>query len=283
MPDTIDPERTNASLPPSQQRVPAVGADDPIASRSLLQANVLCRSGRLAPHVDCEQAVVRALEFAKVVSAGREVVREFEKDENDQVAKFDAQPGKGSSLRLPVMADVEGRCNKFVQCCSHGTGQLKAVVQNFYPDIKSKWRDRLEEKASDSGDENFKNMAAEVNRFLTFLQNVRNAIEHPGPGNTVHFSDFRLTAEGRVVRPSFSLDHAQTPQPEVPVVVFMKRVEDSLLESFELLLAHLCNAHCQDFGKMPVWVEEMPENWRRNKHVKYGYVTRLGDQIVPFG
>src|SRR5262249_50899155 len=128
-----------------------------------------------------------------------------------------------------------------------------------------------------------KNFVKEANRFLTFIQNCRNAIEHRTPSNAVHIRDFRLTAEGQVMAPSFALDHVSTPQSEVPLLALMKSAEENLVSTFELLLAHLCNRHCQTFGGMPLAVVWVEEGKRRNKHVAYGYVTKMGDQVVPFG
>ena len=86
-----------------------------------------------------------------------------------------------------------------------------------------------------------------------------------------------------MLAPSFALDHASTPQAEVPLLGFLKSAEENLVATFELLMAHLCGRHCQGFAGMPLWVVPIEESKRRNKHIRYGYVTKMGDQLVPFG
>jgi hypothetical protein len=134
-----------------------------------------------------------------------------------------------------------------------------------------------------NADENFRKFVKGANRFLTFVLNTRNAIEHPTAVNAAHIRDFRLTAEGKVVAPSFALAHIATPQDEVPLLVLMKSAEETVLAIFELLMAHLCNTHCQGFAGMALWVVPLEEGNRKSRHVGYGYVTKMGDQVVPLG
>jgi hypothetical protein len=132
-----------------------------------------------------------------------------------------------------------------------------------------------------NADENFRKFVKGANRFLTFVQNTRNAIEHPTAVNAAHIRDSRLTAEGKVVAPSFALAHIATPQDEVPLLVLMKSAEETVLAIFELLMAHLCDTDCQGFAGMALWVVPIEEGNRKSRHVGYGYVTKMGDQVVP--
>jgi hypothetical protein len=84
LPDSIDPGRTNAKLPSTQQRVLARGANDVLVGRTLLLTMELCRDGILVAHVNVDRAMVSALEFLKEMSAANEVVAQFEKDEKSR-------------------------------------------------------------------------------------------------------------------------------------------------------------------------------------------------------
>ena len=45
--DQIDPDRTNAALPDTQQRILRIGTDDPVVARTLLTANTLFKEAVL--------------------------------------------------------------------------------------------------------------------------------------------------------------------------------------------------------------------------------------------
>jgi len=243
LPDVVDPGRTNAHLPPSLQRVLALGADDELVGRTLLLSKELCRPGHVAKRVNCDEAIRCAFDFLMEMAAARNVAALFIKDESELVSKFEGR-ANGGSLQLPAMRDVDTRSKKFVQSCSHAAAQLKEIVLNFYPELrtKEKWRDQLKKLVAGSADTDghFKQFVVEANRFLTFLQNLRNAIEHPKVGQRVHIKDFALTAEGRVTRPSILLEHPKTPRSSELVACFMADTEETLLLTFELMLAHLC-------------------------------------------
>jgi hypothetical protein len=257
-----------------------------MVGRTLLLAKELCRPGHVAKRANCEEAIRFAFDFLMEMDAAHNVAALFVKDESELVSKFEGR-AKGGSLQLPAMRDVDTRCKKFIQSCSHAAAQLKEIVLNFYPELrtKEKWREQLEKLVAGSSDtdEHFKQFVVEANRFLTFLQNLRNAIEHPKAGQRVHIKDFALAPEGPVTRPSISLEHPKTPRSSERVLSFMADTEETLLLTFELMLAHLCNSHCQPFGDMRIWVARRTEDSRRYKHVRFGYVTLMGDQVVPFG
>ena len=58
---------------------------------------------------------------------------------------------------------------------------------------------------------------------------------------------------------------------------------DQLATAFEVMLAHLCGANVQPFAGMPLGVIEYDKNQQKAFKCRYGYATRMGDQIVPFG
>jgi len=75
----------------------------------------------------------------------------------------------------------------------------------------------------------------------------------------------------------------ETPQPSVPLLALMEHIADQLATVFEVMLAHLCGANVQPFAGMPLGIMEYDENQQKAFKCRYGYATRMGDQIVPFG
>jgi hypothetical protein len=55
---------------------------------------------------------------------------------------------------------------------------------------------------------------------------------------------------------------------------------DSLTGVFETLIAHLCDRRCA-VGEFPVFVERFPPDQLGQKHVRYSYAMRMGDETVP--
>ena len=67
------------------------------------------------------------------------------------------------------------------------------------------------------------------------------------------------------------------------MLALMELIADQLATAFEVMLAHLCSANVQPFAGMPLGVIEYNESQQKAYKCRYGYASRMGDQIVPFG
>jgi uncharacterized membrane protein YhaH (DUF805 family) len=56
-----------------------------------------------------------------------------------------------------------------------------------------------------------------------------------------------------------------------PTSWFMDEIEKALLNSFEMIIVHLCSKHVQPFAGMPIVVALLPENYQTASHVRFGY------------
>jgi hypothetical protein len=119
--------------------------------------------------------------------------------------------------------------------------------------------------------------------FLQFVRNARNAVEHPDQDKSVKVIDISLLPSGEFNPPTIEVIHPETAQPPVPLLALMERVADQLATVFEVMLAHLCGANVQPFGRMPLSVIEYDKDQQKAFKCRYGYATRMGDQIVPLG
>ena len=63
----------------------------------------------------------------------------------------------------------------------------------------------------------------------------------------------------------------------------MEQIADQLSTVFEVMLAQLCNTNVQPFAGLSLRVVEYTEDQQKAFKCRYGYATRMGDQIVPFG
>ena len=63
----------------------------------------------------------------------------------------------------------------------------------------------------------------------------------------------------------------------------MEQIANRLATVFETMLVHLCDANTQLFMDMSIVVIEYNENQQKAFKCRYGYASRLGNKLVPFG
>src|SRR5258706_2959714 len=80
MADDIDPERTNPSLPNTQQKILGVGSDSEVVGRILLTASALFKANYLEKNIDCEGALRLSLELLKDIVAMCELCESLKRD-----------------------------------------------------------------------------------------------------------------------------------------------------------------------------------------------------------
>jgi hypothetical protein len=190
------------------------------------------------------------------------------------------------SMTVPSMGDVRGETKAFLQKADHVAVALFNIAKLFYCDqIGPRWFASLHKLASEKYGDNdgftkFLNVAMP---FLQFVRNARNAVEHPDQAKSVKVTDIALLPRGELNPPSIEVIHPETPQPSVPLLALMEHIADQLAAVFEIMLAHLCGANVQPFAGIPLGVIEYDKNQQKAFKCRYGYATRMGGQIVPFG
>jgi len=284
--DQIDPERTNAALPDTQQQILSFGADDPIVARTLLTAHTLFRKNLLGTSFDEEKGLMLALELLQGIVAMTGMLDELERAEAQAKASCETQTPQRNAFRLPAIGNLKARCDGFAQKAAHVVNILEGIAKLFYPnELASKWIDSLAELSAKRCGENslFAQYVKDVRPFLLFVLGMRNMIEHPASGKYVEVRDFRLMSSGQIALPAVEIVRPGE-QPEIATItLLMKKVIDDLVSVSEVLMAHLCNVHVQSFAGMPVQVVELPEEQRSNKKQRIYYGCLFGEQIVRMG
>jgi len=274
--DSIDPNRTNASIPDVKQKILSYGSDDYLVGRTLLQANILFQPHCLGSQIECPSAVNIALSFLKEITSLHELATAYISDESTKNSLFTGGTGDDLSLSLPSIDKVEQKVKQFVINADHAVRHLIELTQLFYPEIKNEsWSKALMEKLKrEKGEDAPATLfVAEINPTMWLARNLRNAVEHPKQDDRVKTENYRLTESGKVKIPSIQYVHMETPLSEMPVSQFMSLTVENLLTSFEELMAHLCNIHAAPFGGDKRSVVEMPEANRNpsEAHVRFGY------------
>lgn len=123
---------------------------------------------------------------------------------------------------------------------------------------------------------------AQTTPLLKLVRNTRDCLEHHREGVTT--TDFRLEQNGTIAPPTIAVDFRQTSHDRCPVSWFMEVTQKALLDSFEMIVVHLCSKHVQPFAGCPIVVELLPENYRAASHVRFGYGMYYQDgQFAPIG
>ncbi|WP_027520412.1 hypothetical protein [Bradyrhizobium sp. WSM1417] len=284
--DQIDPQRTNASIPDTQQKILAIGSSDPIVSRTLLTAHTLFDEKMLPASFEQEKGLCLALELLKDFVAIETIRLDLETVELQARAAYEAQRPVSGMLALPSIGNLDARCDAFAQKAGHIVNTLEAIARLFYAsEIRSKWIDSLTALVGKcyGNDSSFARYMREAGPFLLFVLGMRNMIEHPTEEKHIKTFDFKMTPSALIDPPYVEIVRPGEEKQKATITPLMKKMVDDLLSVSEVLIAHLCAVHVQQFAGMPIDVVELPIEQRSNKTQRFYYGCQFGDQIVRIG
>lgn len=277
--DMVDPDRTNPNIPNTQQRVLSIGADSPLLGRTLLTAKTLFKPTYLQD-VDCDLAITRSLAAAKDAAAMQTALdRLIEQQKGIEQAVTGTKLSAG--FAVPTIDNLEADVRSFIQRADHFVVSMLDIACQFYGN-KAKHADALREHvAAEYGAEDpFAQFAIHAANVLRYARDVRNAVEHPKEHEHLKIRNFHLLPDGTLTPPSIELVHPKRPHDSVHIDVFMARLLDALTGVFETLVGYLCDRRCA-VADFPVFVEHFPPEKLGQKHVRYSYAMRMGDEAVP--
>ncbi len=284
--DQIDPDRTNINVPHTHQKLYSVGYSSEVVGRILLTAKYLFEKGILDARFDKSLLLLRSLEYFDEVIAAVGVFESFRIEHDTAIANFEKQKSAQSTIQLPSVPDVGGKIKSFVQRAEHSMQRLLALCRVFYSLPAGKaWFDSFV-KAAESAHQLEEAELAHIKviaKFAQFLRNCRNCVEHPKSDQRIVVSDFKITAKGEIDPPMIEIVHPDTPEPNVPLLVFMHQMLSSILRAGEELMAFLASRHVRPGWEDKVGVVDFPEDQRRERHVKYYFAMNMGGTLVPIG
>ena len=280
--DSIDPDRTNAEIPNSQQRVLAIGSDSPLLCRTLLTAHALFKPSHLQHAIDCNAAMLAAfratLELAAMTAERNQIGHEVDK----WVSGIEGAP-LAPGFKIPVVENLEARSKAILYRGHDVITALLDIVRMFYgPQIKHADSMLKHVEAHFEPQDTFRKYIETVVPALRFIWNMRNAVAHPRPTAQVLVRNFALQADGSLALPTIEVVHPDTPQPRVPAIELFDGIIESLQDVFEHLVAFLCGFHAK-FGDFQIGVMEVPRERRRQENVRFSYVVHLGGQWQILG
>jgi hypothetical protein len=282
--DQIDRDRTNPALPPNfQQKLLDHGTKSDLLCRTLLQAKVMFR--KEFQSVDIDRAMQLAFDALGDLVSAQEATQTFKSAEQTAIAKAEALERKDASLTIPAVGNVRGHCKTFMQKADHFAASLLAIIRLFYPEMKGNgWKDFHQIVKSRYGESDpFYKVAELTTPLLQLVRNARNCLDHHNlPG--VKTSDFEPLPDGTIALPSIEIDFRKSSHDRCAISWFMEQATTALLDSFEMIIVHMCSKNIQPFAGMPMIVHPLPENYRQAWHVRFAYGMFYQDgQFAPCG
>jgi hypothetical protein len=284
--DEIDPQRTNVAIPNTHQKVLPYGTKFAYVRQTLMTARRLFSNNVLGGAFDYKGGINLSFDALQDLAAMNDIRKElrarFDKCEEDLKNPTEEL----RSMTVPSMGDGRGDIKAFLQKADHVAVALFNIAKLFYGDeIGPRWFASLHNLVSDKygDDDGFTEFLKATLPFLQFVRNARNAVEHPDQAKSVKVTDISLLPSGELNQSTVEVVHPETAQPPVPLLSLMEHIAHQLAAAFEFMLAHLCGVNVQPFAGMPLGVVEYNESQQKAYKCRYGYASRMGDQIVPFG
>jgi hypothetical protein len=114
--DQIDPNRTKAAVPNTQQRVLGIGSDDPLVARTLLTAKTLINPSYLGTAFPYQNGLQLILAILKDLVALTEMRDQLGATEAEARRNFGSAERKApSTFALPEISNLKARCDAFAQ------------------------------------------------------------------------------------------------------------------------------------------------------------------------
>jgi hypothetical protein len=284
--DQIDPGRTNIDVPHVQQKRYSVGTSSEIVNRVLMTAKYLFERGLIDSRFEKAVLLEAVLAFFDEIVAAYSLFETFRAEQDAAIAKFEQQKAAGMTLLLPAVGDVVGKAKAFIQRAEHSMQRLLGLCWIFYPRADGKaWFDSVVKHAESSNPEMREklNGIRNVEKYARFIRNCRHCIEHVKSNQRLNVADFRLTPAAQLEVPTVEVVHPHTPEPKLPLAVFMYSTVESLMRAAEELMAFLAHAHMDPAWKDKAGVVHFLEGERRNPHVRFYFAINMGGKMVPMG
>lgn len=286
--DEIDPDRTNAAVPNTKQRVLSHGAKDPAVGRILLTAHAMFKASYLGDKFPEQKALQLAFDLLRDIAAMLDIHNELVAAIEKTTTEVNALVSADRSVELPAVGDAKSRCDAFAQKVGHAIDTMKQIALLFYPgELSRKWIDSLANLSvqKHGTDAPLSRFMFDVRGSLLFMRDIRNMIEHPKDDARVIVHDFRLMPDMTLVSPHVEIIRRDEAASSSDVQTFTAQVTEELLSSAEMFISLLCGENVESSSGFPLLVVELPESRRldRNPHQRISYGILINGEVQPLG
>jgi hypothetical protein len=271
--DEIDPERTNIHVPNTQQKVLHYGAATPFVGRTLLTARELFNSSHLTKEIDTDKCLTLIFDATKELALMADSIAALESELEAAKKTLQDNRRKDRSVALPAINNLRPRVKDFIESADDAISSLFLTVKHFFKDFrKGNWEEFAELIERKYGaDDNFAKFLSDNMLVFSFVRRARNASVHPANHQKVTVLDFTFNPDNSIQAPTIEVVVPEVPQPTMDLLSFMMQLFESIVSVIEVVLAHLCEKHVQNFGKFEVHVVERSGQRKDLEHVRFGY------------
>jgi len=117
---------------------------------------------------------------------------------------------------------------------------------------------------------------------LKLVLNLRDALEHQN--ECVVVRDFAMEPDSTIAPPTIELNFRKSVLPRTSVSSLMDGLITALPVYFEMMIVHLSSKFAQPVAGLPLFVDQLPDNFQQSRFVRFGYWARMPNgQVMPFG
>lgn len=280
--DEIDPERCDINLPQVIHRqILPYGNATSFIRETLAMGHALFDTHHLGEKFDKEKALSLTLKAAQDFAAMADIGNALNNDQEAGISELNSAV-VGNQLRLPTIPNLYSRVGSYLAHARAVTLSLLAIVELFYPKPKPNdpWRRNLEEGLTEYLDKHglAKGELQSIIQAIEFVNNARNAYEHPDASKSVMVTDFSVLPGGKYTKPRVTISFGREPIAECDVDYLTKLMLENLGSSFESLCAVLCDANIKPFGPVVTQVGLQPSDIATHGS-RYTYHSHLKEGI----
>lgn len=278
--DDVDPERKNISIPNSHQLIINYGSTFSAVFKILLTGKELFHKDRIRDGIDvgkllskCLDITINAVELRKISDELTSLIKE-KKEKSTKIAE--------GSLSMPSIPQIEGKIKSFIQNIDHAFIKLFEICCIFYDETAlrkaGRWHHGLREylRSNSPQDHQFIDFSGKLAETGKFIRDIRACVEHQKEDQKIILNDYALTASGNIREPTIEVVHKESAIKPTDICDVINGLAESLEAFSELLFAFLAARNLKEPRIIPIYVDQIPENQRRNG-VRYGYVMLFGD------
>lgn len=280
MADSIDPERTNANLPPMIQKIIIDrGTESEIVSRTLLTAIGLFKPEYIVTTVDCNIIISLMIDMLSEIYILEKEISEYQQSENDASAEYEIRKQEKAPYKLPSVVNLESRCKTIFQKADHVEQLLMGIITRVYPDLKLTKQSHFpnlhqEIKKLYHENDGFVKLLETANDFMQVLRELRNGFDHRLDHTKA--IDYELQVNGDIISPTIELNHKKIKLDRTSLSEFLKLVVDNLIYLVEMVLVYLASKNLRNTA-IPNYVKKIPVEKRQNKFVSFSIWSPIGE------
>jgi hypothetical protein len=260
--EQIDPDRKNPNLPHMSRKVMSYGADDEFVTRTIVTAHELTRNGLIRDGFPLDDFLQKILDATKILAEMRSAIDGFQKLRES----IDATIGDGleadRTVKLPSIGDPHRFCVSFNSSMGHFAQlQFDCLLQGLGVDIvRGHWAGLTKLAGEKLGEDHpFATFMRALAPVGLFIRNARNCVEHPKEGSEIRVTNYDLHVDGYIVPPTIEVNHPDTPEPQVDIVIFINGFFETCVVTLEQSIVHIIENDLRTFGPMEFHVDYVAE------------------------